>query len=67
MTNRANHAVFKSNVLALIDVLKLDDTDVIGLALTLAASFSTGLTRSQVRAMLEAAFDDARGQDEVRP
>lgn len=66
MTSRANHAVFKSKVLALIDVLKLDDTEVIGLALTLAASFSAGLPRSQVRAMLEVAFDGVRGQDEVR-
>lgn len=67
MTSRANHAIFKSKVLALIDVLKLDHTEVIGLALNLAVSFGADLTRPQVRAMLDAALDQARGPDEVRP
>ena len=51
--NRANIAAFKSKTVALIDTLHLTDDEVIGLALTLAASYGKGLARSQLRDMLE--------------
>ena len=55
--NRANIAIFKSKTVALIDTLHLTDDEVIGLALTLAASYGKGLARTQLRDMLDASIN----------
>ena len=55
--SRTNIPVFKSKTVALIDTLHLTDNEVIGLALTLAASYGKGLARTQLHDMLDASIN----------
>jgi hypothetical protein len=58
---QAHIAVFKSKTLALIDTLHFTPSEVVGLGLSLAASYAltSGISRSAVAEALEESFDAA--------
>ncbi len=62
---RANIAAFKAKTVALIDVLKLTSEEVVGLGLTLAASYGAHLPRHVLRQMLDKSVTDAKGLPET--
>ena len=66
MSPRANIAVFKSKTLALIDTLKLEPGDVVGLGLTLAVSYAitSGIRPDALHAMLDQSLADASADAE---
>ena len=64
MTNQARVAVFKSQAVALIEQLHFTPSEVVGLGLSLAASYAlpAGISRDAVRRALDESLDAAEAK-----